>query len=207
MQIRGSFQNTVHYFVALRVTHLRVPIFVPYSVQSCVPCGLPPTGRRHNQPHVEKQHGTVADCQSTRDSGWLSVNTGQWLTASQHILLQSKKLTSIYLWLDWLCRWGETSQNRGHQWVYCSSPRWYMSMESHGDDDDAGWGKLLTHPPELSGNPTSSHLGASRRNGQRSEKFAYSVSGILMGSLTCCKILRYGAFPSKGRCATDFYCP
>jgi hypothetical protein len=58
-----------------------------------------------------------------------------------------------------------------------------MSMESHGDDDDAaGWGKLLTHPPELSGNPTSSHLGASRRNGQRSEKFAYSVSGILKGS-------------------------
>jgi hypothetical protein len=29
-----------------------------------------------------------------------------------------------------------------------------MSMESH-DDDDAGRGKLLTHPPELSGNPTS----------------------------------------------------
>jgi hypothetical protein len=27
-------------------------------------------------------------------------------------------------------------------------------MESHGDDD-AGWGKLLTRPPELSGNPTS----------------------------------------------------
>jgi hypothetical protein len=30
-------------------------------------------------------------------------------------------------------------------------------MESHGDDnnDDTGWGKLLTHPPELSGNPPS----------------------------------------------------
>jgi hypothetical protein len=27
-------------------------------------------------------------------------------------------------------------------------------MESHGDDD-AGWGKLLTRPPELSGNPAS----------------------------------------------------
>jgi hypothetical protein len=23
------------------------------------------------------------------------------------------------------------------------------------DDDDDSWGKLLTHPPELSGNPTS----------------------------------------------------
>jgi hypothetical protein len=30
-----------------------------------------------------------------------------------------------------------------------------VSMESHrGGDDDASWEKLLTHPPELSGNPT-----------------------------------------------------
>jgi hypothetical protein len=28
-------------------------------------------------------------------------------------------------------------------------------MESHCADDDAGWGKFLTRPPELSGNPTS----------------------------------------------------
>jgi hypothetical protein len=28
-----------------------------------------------------------------------------------------------------------------------------VSVESHGDDD-AGWEKLLTRPPELSGNPT-----------------------------------------------------
>jgi hypothetical protein len=27
-------------------------------------------------------------------------------------------------------------------------------MENHGDDD-ASWRKLLTHPPELSGSPTS----------------------------------------------------
>jgi hypothetical protein len=27
-------------------------------------------------------------------------------------------------------------------------------MENHGDND-ASWGKLLTHPPKLSGNPTS----------------------------------------------------
>jgi hypothetical protein len=32
-------------------------------------------------------------------------------------------------------------------------PRVNMSMDSHGDD--AGWGKLLTHPPELFGTPTS----------------------------------------------------
>jgi hypothetical protein len=30
------------------------------------------------------------------------------------------------------CQWGETmSLNFGHQWGYCSFPRWYLSMESH----------------------------------------------------------------------------
>jgi hypothetical protein len=29
-------------------------------------------------------------------------------------------------------------------------------VDSHGDDDDADWGKLLTRPPELSDKPTSS---------------------------------------------------
>jgi hypothetical protein len=33
-------------------------------------------------------------------------------------------------------------------------PRWYMSVESRSDDD-AGWGKFSTRPPELSGSPTS----------------------------------------------------
>jgi hypothetical protein len=63
-------------------------------------------------------------------------------------------------------------------------------VESHGGDDDAGWGKLLPHPPELSGNATSSHLGASRRNG-RSENFAYQYLKYVKG-LTCCKLLRNG---------------
>jgi hypothetical protein len=41
---------------------------------------------------------------------------------------------------DWLVMMGETmSQNCGHQLAYCSSPRWYVSVESHGGDD-AGWG-------------------------------------------------------------------
>jgi hypothetical protein len=31
------------------------------------------------------------------------------------------------------CRWGETTYlNCGHQHEYCSSPRWYKSMERHG---------------------------------------------------------------------------
>jgi hypothetical protein len=33
------------------------------------------------------------------------------------------------------------SPNCGHQWAYFSSPKWYMSMESHG-------GMILTGKPE-----------------------------------------------------------
>jgi hypothetical protein len=96
--------------------------------------------------------------------------------------------------IDWLW-WGETmSQNYGHQRAYCSCTEWYVSMESHGgdDDDDAGRGKLLTCPPELSGSPTSKTSVASRRNGRRSENFAYLK--YLKGSLTCRKILRHGTY-------------
>jgi hypothetical protein len=35
------------------------------------------------------------------------------------------------------------------------------------DDDDAGWRKLLTRPPDLSDSPTSSHLVATRKNGRK----------------------------------------
>jgi hypothetical protein len=34
------------------------------------------------------------------------------------------------------------------------SPRWCVSVDSHGDDD-VSWRKLLTRPPELSGSPAS----------------------------------------------------
>jgi hypothetical protein len=35
-------------------------------------------------------------------------------------------------WWWWACGWGETtSLNCGHQQAYCSSLRWYMSMENH----------------------------------------------------------------------------
>jgi hypothetical protein len=30
-----------------------------------------------------------------------------------------------------------------------------VRVDIYGDDEDAGWGKLLTRPPELSGRPTS----------------------------------------------------
>jgi hypothetical protein len=46
-----------------------------------------------------------------------------------------------------------------------------MNMENHSDDD-AGWGKLLTCPPEVPGNPTSrvvwTHVGGMD---ERSENF------------------------------------
>jgi hypothetical protein len=37
------------------------------------------------------------------------------------------------------------------------------------------------------------HLGASLRNGQRSENFAYQYLRYVNGSLNCCKILRHRA--------------
>jgi hypothetical protein len=40
--------------------------------------------------------------------------------------------------------WGETmSLNCSHQWAHCSSPRWYVSVESHG-------GMILTGKPKNS---------------------------------------------------------
>jgi hypothetical protein len=42
---------------------------------------------------------------------------------------------TYWLHLCWWssCRWGDTtSLNCGHQWTYCLSPRWYMSMENRG---------------------------------------------------------------------------
>jgi hypothetical protein len=50
--------------------------------------------------------------------------------------------------VDWSCRWGETSQNRGHQRAYCSSLGDNVSVESHGDDD-AGWGNWLVDQSSL----------------------------------------------------------
>jgi hypothetical protein len=48
------------------------------------------------------------------------------------------------------------SLNRSHQWTYHSSPG-DMSIDSHGDDE-ASWVKLLTRPPVLSDNLTSTDI-------------------------------------------------
>jgi hypothetical protein len=38
------------------------------------------------------------------------------------------------------CQWSETmSLNCGHKWAYCSSPRWYMSMESQSEIKRENW--------------------------------------------------------------------
>jgi hypothetical protein len=66
-------------------------------------------------------------------------------------------------------------------------------VESQGDDV-AGWGKLLTHPPQLSGNPTSRDIW--ERVGGMDEEvriFAYLHLRYVNGFLTRRKILRHGA--------------
>jgi hypothetical protein len=114
--------------------------------------------------------------------------------------------------IDWLW-WGENmSQNCGHQQSYYSSPRWYMwvrramvvMMMPAGNNSWLVYqSSLAILPAEMSG--------ASRRNGQRSENFAFSVSEIPQGifnmpwNLMTWDLQLY--FPSEGRCAADFYCP
>jgi hypothetical protein len=52
---------------------------------------------------------------------------------------------------DW---WNNADRVRRLRTAVTNIPEWYVSVESHGENY-AGWGKLLTRPPELSGNPTS----------------------------------------------------
>jgi hypothetical protein len=92
-------------------------------------------------------------------------------------------------WLiDWLW-WGETmSQNRGHQRAYCSSSRWYVSMVVMMPAGDNSW---LVHQSSLAVLPAETS-GESRRNGRRSENFAYQYQIYLKRSLACRTILRHG---------------
>jgi hypothetical protein len=59
--------------------------------------------------------------------------------------------------------------------------------------------------------PAAEISGASRKNGRRSENFAYQYLKYLKGSSTCLEILRHGTsgfyFPSDGKCALDFCRP
>jgi hypothetical protein len=68
------------------------------------------------------------------------------------------------------------SQNRGHRRII-HPPGDNVSVDSHGGDDDAGWGKRLTRLPELSGSPTSRDMWKQLgRSGRKSENFAYLLS-------------------------------
>jgi hypothetical protein len=78
-----------------------------------------------------------------------------WLqqTPSSEVWRNSEKwpLNFVYSYLyHWLVDYvnGVTRlRTAGHQQAYCSTSRWYVNVDSHGDD--AGWGKFLTRPPEL----------------------------------------------------------
>jgi hypothetical protein len=58
-----------------------------------------------------------------------------------HIVISFPTSNSFIKHVDWLWRGETMSQNCSHQWAYCSSPGWYVSLESLGDDDDddASW--------------------------------------------------------------------
>jgi hypothetical protein len=53
-----------------------------------------------------------------------------------------------YTW--WSCLWDEImSLNCSHQWSYCSSHRWHMSMENHGGMMLIGENSWLVHQSYL----------------------------------------------------------
>jgi hypothetical protein len=71
------------------------------------------------------------------------------------------------------CRWSETtSPNCDHQQDYCSSPRWYMSMENNGGMMLTGENQITRRETRLSKtlsltNPTWTILSLSRQFQQR----------------------------------------
>jgi hypothetical protein len=68
----------------------------------------------------------------------------------------------------------------------------YEHEEPRRNDTDRE--KLLIHPPELSGNPTSSNPVAKQEEMEKETILCYKVSfHTSKGSLTCHKILRNGA--------------
>jgi hypothetical protein len=99
--------------------------------------------------------GKQNDSENKLPSTTLSATNPTWNDPDAYPGLRGERSTTLRIrWLIDYVDEARLSQNRGHQRACCSSPRWYVSMESHGDDD-AGWRKLLTRPPELSVNPTS----------------------------------------------------
>jgi hypothetical protein len=81
-----------------------------------------------------------------------------------------------------------------------------MSMERNGDDD-AGWGKLLTHPPELSGNPTSRDIWGKVGGMDKGVRILpIQYRNYIKGFNMPYNLTTWGLwldFPSKG--AADFY--
>jgi hypothetical protein len=64
---------------------------------------------------------------------WLICTFIIFQTLSPNTAIDVIEISCMYWWDDWSCRWDVTSINCGHQWVYCSSPWWYiyLSMENH----------------------------------------------------------------------------
>jgi hypothetical protein len=76
-------------------------------------------------------------------------------------------------------------------------------------DDDTGWEKLLTCPPEFSGNPTSRDIwdwvgGMDEEVRNLPCKYFVQTCDFYM-PFTKWNLRLY--FPSEGRCAADFYRP
>jgi hypothetical protein len=94
--------------------------------------------------------------------------------------------------IDWIW-WGETMSQNGPI-VHPPGDIW---TDNHSGDD-AEWGYLHQSSQAVLPAETSGEI---KRNGRRSENFAYQYLKYLKGSLTCRKILRRGIW----NCCTSLF--
>jgi hypothetical protein len=124
-----------------------------------------------------------------------SYNTRRCITRTPNYSGEYSPNTSVpWLLAYWLCRWHET---------YVSELRQLTSQLFITHQVISEWGEPWSWWCRLGKNPDSfiralcqpywqRHLGANRRNGRRSEYFAYQHLRYFSGYLTCYKILRHG---------------
>jgi hypothetical protein len=111
--------------------------------------------------------------------------------------LPQKRVWHTTCWCS--CRWDEAvSLNCGHKGSYCSSPRWCMSMESHGEmiltrkTEELEEIPVLVplYPPQISRQLTRARTRASAVRGRRLTVWDTERPGATMSTYNCKHIKR-----------------
>jgi hypothetical protein len=97
---------------------------------------------------------------------------GTRVSITVFIILSSANIKILFVfswsWCWWSHRWSKTaSLNCGRQQSYFSSPRWYMSVESHGGITTAGENSWFVYHSSLEILPEESSNSKARGTGRR----------------------------------------